>query len=1838
MNLISKKITQPDKFKYAIDSAKLIGDKLELTGWMLATDGIEKIEIYLNKVLIGNATTSLLRADVASVYPDFPNNLNAGFGFSGGNGQLIGKYHMVSIRIVESNSNINELVFLVNRLIPEHTDIESAVSLESLQHPINSVITTNEEVQVEKSEEEIDSFDKFIIDSMVFYQDFFEINGWGLSSVGVDKIEIFIDDNLIGEANYGTIREDVGKAFDYIADSNNSGFFIKQNYSFNGEKPQYEITVKMTNKTGKSIQQNEIISASDIKTTNMFHIDDIIVYEDWFEAYGWAVSKNGIKKIEVYIDDVYAGTAETGFERPDIGELYDFIPNSSKAGIKLREGFKFNQSLSGYNFKFVATFKDNYELRITNYELSNDEPDNSIVNNVQREIIYQQYVESNKIRSSKILTVDFINFYEDWLEISGWAVSNSHIKQIEAFIDDVSYGLINFGHNRIDIGKIYNFLPEAEKSGYYYFTYHKFTDKDKVYKVSMIMTCEDGSTKYIEDFKTIQLTDIGILSRIIQDNTFLESEINSKPEMDLTLVCDVYNIDDAFLTNLRIIESKNRINYPIYVIYRNSFLDEDTADVSNLSLIFTNMPIGALVEIQPITELTKNNILYLTTTNLELPDCFMERISAGLEMNDNVALLSPFSNIGTFSNFNKFQGERLDFTAEDINELNEAYDSVNFKNNRFELLYASDVCVGINTSALKQFLLNNKEINNKSTIFQNNVSQLLKNAGLQSLLFPNLYVGFKGTAKELYGGRFGWQDVELPQLDMYHKIRNFIALQISIRRSSKNVFILDHDLGGGANSYRNNLKELYIEQDCLVVVFTFNFFKGYYNLNAYYKDLNIPYIVNEIEELNEIFDFFDVEEVFVNNLVSYKDTLKLLKKLIELKKITNFNLITPVHDYYCVCPSYVLLNNQGKFCNIPDDLSVCNACMASNQLNLLLFKHDDIGEWRRIWGELLSLSSRVIVFSMSSKRLVTKAYPFLNLDLISIEPHKVEPLQPINLKAKKDSTLNIGVIGHISFHKGSEVIKSMVETIDREYNGQIKIVVIGNLYEKIQSENLVVTGTYSRDELPGLIVSHGIDIIFMPSICPETFSYSTSEVISMELPIASFDIGAHAERIKLYKSGYIIDDISAEAAMEFFLDYLKKNYEVNYNLEQKFWESNPHVLQVDRAVRYLDSIAVFGWAALPDGIKKIEFRVNDELIGLAHHGMFRPDIKKNWQFEGSDTLGFRFSSVFTKQVPVEKIKIFMHNYVRGIVDEEFPVKNWDSHYKEKYVSKEYNDQELDRMVSLNYDYEPKFSIVAVVENPNPSLLVQLFDTLIEQTYYNWELIIIDTGTTDFYTKELLVQYSYHSSRIKPVFFQNKKIDRNYELRITNSIINNGACSIVTNDHLPLTIDLIDGDYICLLNYQDLPSKFTFHEIVEKLNTDRSIDFIYTDEDIISFKQKRTMPNFKPDWSPEFMLNSNYIGSFFVFDKSMFDSFNDELIENIYNRNNYFISLLLTSHSRNICHIPKVLFHRRQLSLGDQKYKIPEFYQENEFESLSKFIAIKDLNASVDETPHPGIFNLKYNLNGERELVSIIIPTKDKVKILETCISSILQKTTYQNYEVLVIDNGSTEEQTFEYYKSINNPTVKILNWNHEFNFSEICNFGARSASGKYLLFLNCDTEVISEDWLERLVEYAGQKDIGAVGAKLYYPDGMVQHGGVTIGIGGLAGHAHRHYPRESAGYFGRLKAVNNFSAVTAACLMTRKDVFEEISGFDERLAVALNDVDLCLKIISLGYRIVWTPHCELNHHESAFRGYEDSPEKVERFNNEIEIYYEKWGNIADFADPYYNPNLTLVSEDFVLKS
>lgn len=600
--------------------------------------------------------------------------------------------------------------------------------------------------------------------------------------------------------------------------------------------------------------------------------------------------------------------------------------------------------------------------------------------------------------------------------------------------------------------------------------------------------------------------------------------------------------------------------------------------------------------------------------------------------------------------------------------------------------------------------------------------------------------------------------------------------------------------------------------------------------------------------------------------------------------------------------------------------------------------------------------------------------------------------------------------------------------------------------------------------------------------------------------------------------------------------------------------------------------------------------------GISYKGIGEP-LKKAWNIYRNKGLKSLWKSI--KQILEYSNENSINDYV---------------HWMKKSQLTDLNIISIKETVE-RMEYKPLISVLVPVYNVDEIWLRRCIESVRDQFYSNWELCISDDASNKPHIKKILQEYQLLDSRIK-VIFRNQ----------------NGHISKSSNSAL----EIASGEFIALLDHDDELTPDALYENVLLLNEFPTADVIYSDEDKISVEGERFSPFFKPDWSPDLLMSQMYTCHLSVYRKSLIDQVGGFRI-GYEGSQDFDLMLRVTELTDNIYHIPKILYHWRAIpnstaSNGSSK----------DYTHIAGLNAIQDavhrraLDATVESIEgHSNVYLTRYKPTGNPK-ISIIIPTKNMSAVLKNCLESIFNRTSYANFEVIIIDNGSDESEVFElyhYYENLEKERFKVYALDIPFNYSKLNNYGVEKATGELLLLLNNDVEVITSDWLHEMAGQALRPDIGAVGACLYYPDNTVQHGGVVLGIGGVAGHSHKYFSAEHTGYYRRLKIISNYTAVTAACLMLRKDVYKQVNGLEEELQVAFNDVDLCLKIWSAGYNNIWLPHVQLYHFESKSRGYEDTAEKQARFSKEIEWVKNRWSDLLE-NDPAYNPNLTKVREDF----
>ncbi len=626
------------------------------------------------------------------------------------------------------------------------------------------------------------------------------------------------------------------------------------------------------------------------------------------------------------------------------------------------------------------------------------------------------------------------------------------------------------------------------------------------------------------------------------------------------------------------------------------------------------------------------------------------------------------------------------------------------------------------------------------------------------------------------------------------------------------------------------------------------------------------------------------------------------------------------------------------------------------------------------------------------------------------------------------------------------------------------------------------------------------------------------------------------------------------------------------------------------------------------GGRKVRIKYNEELITRRSSVAYkrRQKIKDLMNMET-----VHVAMDFWKENGLKALILKSRHKLQGI-DNDYDYGEW-------YQLTKPDEEELETQKKEVFDYRPKLSIVIPAYKTPERYLKEMLQSIKDQTYQNWEVCVADGSPRGESSERVLKKFAEQDKRFKYVILgENKGISGN-----TNA-----------------AMDMATGDFIVLADHDDTIPPHALYECVKAINMDPEYDVIYSDEDKLDMDGKALFdPHFKPDFNPDLLTSVNYICHLFVVNRDLVDAVGG-FRQEFDGAQDYDFIFRCTEAARKIYHIPKVLYHWRCHQNSTASNPESKMYA---FEAGARAIKAHFQRCnipveSVEKGVDFGIYHTKFAIKGE-PLVSVVIPNKDHHSDLDLCIRSLMEKGTYKNLEFIVVENNSTDKATFSYYERIQKeyPNVRVVTWEKGFNFSAINNFGVKHARGEYLLFLNNDTEIIEKDVIREMLGYCQREDVGAVGARLLYQDDTIQHAGVVVGFGGIAGHTFIGLHRAENSYFHRAMCAQDYSAVTAACIMTKKALFDQVEGFTEELAVAFNDIDFCMKIRSLGKLVVYNPYALLYHYESKSRGLEDTPEKVARFNREIAIFAKRWPDILRNGDPYYNPNLTLRKSNFALR-
>ena len=558
-------------------------------------------------------------------------------------------------------------------------------------------------------------------------------------------------------------------------------------------------------------------------------------------------------------------------------------------------------------------------------------------------------------------------------------------------------------------------------------------------------------------------------------------------------------------------------------------------------------------------------------------------------------------------------------------------------------------------------------------------------------------------------------------------------------------------------------------------------------------------------------------------------------------------------------------------------------------------------------------------------------------------------------------------------------------------------------------------------------------------------------------------------------------------------------------------------------------------------------------------------------------------------------------------------------YNEWFEKTRPSKEEIAAQREHKFEKEPKISIVIPLYKTDDNLLKELIESVLNQTYANFELCFADGSLEGFDKETILKAYAQKEERIVyKILGENLGIADN------------------TNEALKLAT----GDYVAFCDHDDILPEYALYEVVKAINENPNADFIYSDEDKIDIAGKTVFePQFKPDFNKDMLRSVNYICHLLVVKKDLLEKLKG--FDKAYDgAQDYDFILRASEQAKQIVHIPKVLYHWRchmNSTASNPESKLYAFEAgeraiKAHFQRTEPGLSIESIEKGIDY----GIYHTSFNI--KEELISVIIPNKDHSEDLDKAIRSLL-KGSYKELEIIIVENNSTGKETFAYYENIQKEfsNIRVVVWEREFNYSAINNFGVKYAKGEYLLFLNNDVELKNLNSVKEMFYFMQREDVGICGCRLLYEDDTIQHAGVVIGFGGIAGHTFIGLHETQNSYCHRAMIAQDYSAVTAACMMSKKSIFESVGGFSEELAVAFNDIDYCMKVRALGKLVVYTPYAVLYHYESKSRGLEDTPEKVERFNREIATFMKKWGDILENGDPYYNPNLTLRKSNFALR-
>jgi GT2 family glycosyltransferase len=953
--------------------------------------------------------------------------------------------------------------------------------------------------------------------------------------------------------------------------------------------------------------------------------------------------------------------------------------------------------------------------------------------------------------------------------------------------------------------------------------------------------------------------------------------------------------------------------------------------------------------------------------------------------------------------------------------------------------------------------------------------------------------------------------------------------------------------------------------------------------------------------LKKIIDIFKIDIIHIHHMIfHYFD-------LVDIIKNKKSKLFISLHDYFSICPRINKLTEDNVYCGYPETAE-CNICISSFNCEYYRLKgNNNISAWKSVWNLLLSSADKIIVPSEATKKEISEIYKNLQINIIEHGVDFVNNKKELDISTDKE--FHIAFIGIITYIKGKKIIEELIK-YSYQFNDGIYFHLFGYIDSFICENNyshFIYHGEYNRNELNNLIRINNIKLVCLFSICPETYSYILTESVSMGTPVLAIDLGAIGQRVRENNLGWLIKngtDISEiykkiknifadkngyKDVIKSILNYKIKNLDDMCDEYDKIYSSykvdkneNRHTEKLKEFIKenYLPSITI---SQVRNEFETMQNNLITERDSLLN--------SRSWRF----TRPLREFAAFVRQHRVLRLfakgllsikKSGIRITIKKIINKikYFVVKTYKKTNYIRWIKKtEPSVSDLKLQRKHFFSYRPKISIVIPIYNTSPYYFKQLLYSVKAQTYDNWELCLADGSPAK-------------NKKINELCANDKRIKYNF-------LGENKGISVNTNE----AIKLATGDYIAFMDHDDTLAPFALYENVKYINEQPDIEFIYSDEDHLVCN-KRCIPYIKPDFAPDTLRSWNYICHFVVMKRSLIESLGG-LNSKYDGAQDYDYVLRASEATTKIYHIRKILYHWRKHRGSISESSIAPFLAG--LSPVQNHINRLELKGKVKlDEKYPGYFHVIYDVTGN-PFISIIIPNKDHIKTLKTCVDSIFKRSTYSNYEIVIVENNSENEETFIYYSELKkHPKVRVLYYPEKgFNYSKIINFGVKNCFSDFIVQLNNDTEVITHNWLELMLGFAQRPDVGAVGAKLLYPNGKIQHAGIYIHNNIIN---HIHYS----------DSIKNYIAVTGACVMSRRELYEQIGYMDENFAVAYGDIDLCFALRDKGFLVVYNHNVELYHYESKSRGYEDTPEKTARFNREIEYLLKKWQDLFNAGEPY----------------